>query len=227
MVVEKNRPTTIKRRFATKSQQLLRVDMEQTDPIIQKSEEEILTYLCENIENVDVVILSDYRKGVLTNGDFVKQIIHVCNENKVIISIDSKSSSIEAFENATFVKPNNLELEQAVGIKIKDDMTLNKAGDAYLNRARAKALLVTRGAKGISLFRKGQERKDFPSKAVQVFDVTGAGDTVISTVTLGIACGMSMEEAIVLGNLAASVVISQVGTVPIQIDQLVEKVDEN
>lgn len=64
--------------------------MEQTDPIIQKSEEEILTYLCENIENVDVVILSDYRKGVLTNGDFVKQIIHVCNENKVIISIDSK-----------------------------------------------------------------------------------------------------------------------------------------
>lgn len=227
MVVEKNRPTTIKRRFATKSQQLLRVDMEQTDPIIQKSEEEILTYLCENIENVDVVILSDYRKGVLTNVDFVKQIIHVCNENKVIISIDSKSSSIEAFENATFIKPNNLELEQAVGIKIKDDMTLNKAGDAYLNRARAKALLVTRGAKGISLFRKGQERKDFPSKAVQVFDVTGAGDTVISTVTLGIACGMSMEEAIVLGNLAASVVISQVGTVPIQIDQLVEKVDEN
>ena len=227
MVVEKERPTTIKRRFATKSQQLLRVDIEQTDPIVQDSQEKILAYLQQNIEKVDVVILSEYRKGVLTNVDFVKKIIRICNENKVIISIDSKSSSIEAFENATFVKPNNLELEQAVGIKIKDEVTLNEAGSTYLNRAGAEALLVTRGPKGISLFRKGQKRKDFPSKAVQVFDVTGAGDSVISTVTLGIACGMSMEEAIVLGNLAASVVISQVGTVPIEIEQLVEKLDEN
>lgn len=227
MVVEKERPTTIKRRFATKSQQLLRVDIEQTDPINQNSEDKILTYLQENVESVDVVILSDYRKGVLTNVDFVKNIISICNENHVSISIDSKSSSIEAFANATFVKPNNLELEQAVGIKIKDEITLNEAGTTYLNRAGADALLVTRGPKGISLFRKGQKRKDFPSKAVQVFDVTGAGDTVISTVTLGIASGMTMEDAIVLGNLAASVVISQVGTVPIEIDQLVEKLDEN
>lgn len=226
MIVEKGRPTTIKRRFATKSQQLLRVDIEQTDPITRTSEEKIIQYLQANIHSVDVVILSDYRKGVLTNVDFVKSVIRLCNENGVIISIDSKSSSIEAFENATFVKPNNLELEQAVGIKIKDDATLEEAGNIYLNRSGAKALLVTRGAKGISLFRKGEKRKDFPSKAVQVFDVTGAGDTVISTVTLGIANGMTMEEAIILGNVAASVVISQVGTAPIEIDQLVEKLNE-
>lgn len=227
MVVEQGRPTTIKRRFATKSQQLLRVDIEETKPITTNSEERIVAYLEENIRNINVVILSDYRKGVLTNVDFVRKIIRICNENQVIISIDSKSSSIEAFENATFVKPNNLELEQAVGIKIVDEDTLNQAGITYLDKSKAKALLVTRGPKGISLFRTGENRKDFPSKAVQVFDVTGAGDTVISTVTLGIACGMSMEEAIVLGNIAAGIVISQVGTIPIQIGQLVEKINEN
>ena len=226
LLEEDNRPTTVKRRFATKSQQLLRVDMENTTPIFNSTENKILNFLKMKIKNLDAVILSDYKKGVLSSPNFVRNIIQICNENDVIISIDSKSNEIEAFENATFVKPNNLELEQAVNIKIIDNATLNEAGMTYLRRSGAKALMVTRGANGISVFRKNEHRKDYPSKAVQVYDVTGAGDTVISTVTLGIASGLDMEESIVLGNLAASIVINKVGTAPILAEELIGKVYE-
>lgn len=226
LLEEDERPTTVKRRFATKSQQLLRVDIEKSNSIAIDTENEVLEFLYGKIHKIDAVVLSDYRKGMLASPEFVRKIIHICNQYNVIISIDSKSSNIEAFENATFVKPNNLELEQAVNIKINDEDTLNEAGMCYLTRSKAKALMVTRGAKGISIFRKDKERKDYPSKAVQVYDVTGAGDTVISTVTLGIASGLDIEEAIILGNLAASVVINKVGTVPIWAEELVGKIYE-
>lgn len=224
LVSEAGRPTTIKRRFATKSQQLLRVDIENTAPITDSTEQNLLGILEKHIDTVDAVILSDYQKGVLTSPDFVKRIITICNEHQVIITIDSKSSNIEAFKNATFVKPNNLELEAAVGIKITDDESLNAAGNCYLTQSGANALIVTRGARGISVFEKGKARKDYPSKAVQVYDVTGAGDTVISSTTLGLTSGMTLEEAVILGNVAAGVVISKVGTVPVTAEELIEKV---
>lgn len=226
LVVENDRPTTVKRRFATKSQQLLRVDMEKTDPIVESTKERLLSILEMTADHVDAVILSDYQKGVLSSPDFVKQIIQVCNDHQIVITIDSKSSNIEAFANATFVKPNNLELEAAVGMKITDEASMDEAGACYLGRSGAKALVVTRGAKGISVFEKGKARKDYPSKAVQVYDVTGAGDTVISTATLGITSGMTLEEATMLGNVAAGVVISKVGTVPVTADELVEAIYE-
>lgn len=221
LIVEKGRPTTIKRRFATKSQQLLRVDLEDTEPIKPSTRNILLAMLEKAVDTTDAVILSDYQKGVLASSDFVKQIIAVCRAHGTIITIDSKSSAIEAFEHATFVKPNNLELEAAVGIKITDDESLNAAGNRYLKRSGADALLVTRGAKGISVFEAGKVRRDYPSKAVQVYDVTGAGDTVISAATLGLAGGMTLEEAVILGNAAAGVVISKAGTVPVTAGELI------
>lgn len=226
LVTEVDRPTTVKRRFATKSQQLLRVDIEKTDFIMDYTRDRLLSELEASADDVDAVILSDYQKGVLSAPDFVEQIIRVCNEHQVVITIDSKSPDIEAFENATFVKPNNLELEAAVGMKITDGESLDAAGKWYLNHSGAKALVVTRGAKGISVFEKGKARRDYPSKAVQVYDVTGAGDTVISTATLGIAGGMTLEEAIILGNVAAGVVISKVGTAPVTAEELIGRLYE-
>lgn len=224
LIVEADRATTVKRRFATKSQQLLRVDLENTEPITDLTRKMLLSLIVNSADDIDAVILSDYQKGVLSSPDFVRQIIAVCNEHQIVVTIDSKSSRIEAFRNATFVKPNNLELEAAVGIKIIDDESLNAAGDCYLKQSGANALIVTRGAKGISVFEKDRPRKDYPSKAVQVYDVTGAGDTVISTATLGFASGMTLEEAVILGNAAAGVVISKVGTVPVTAEELIGKV---
>ncbi|MGN6711811.1 bifunctional heptose 7-phosphate kinase/heptose 1-phosphate adenyltransferase [Anaerocolumna jejuensis] len=224
LFTDSDRPTTVKRRFATKSQQLLRVDLEETSDVSDVFRQNVIKLLKENLNYYNAVVLSDYTKGVFASPVFVADIINICNENNICISIDSKSCNIEAFKNATFVKPNNLELEQAVGIKITDDESLDRAGGTYLTRSGAKALIVTRGANGISVFDSERGRRDFPSKAVQVYDVTGAGDTVISTVTAGITCGLELDEAVVLGNLAASVVISKIGTASITAQELLGKI---
>lgn len=223
LLPDAGRPTTVKRRFATKNQQLLRVDVEETSPVSNALERKLLSILETYADRTDAVILSDYRKGVLASPDFVRQIIQICNQHQIVVTVDSKSPHIEAFQNADFVKPNNLELEQAVDIKIVDDASLNIAGERYLDCCGAKALIVTRGARGISVFEREKPRKDYPSNAVQVYDVTGAGDTVISTATLCMACGMSLEEAVILGNMAAEVVISKVGTVPVTAEELIKK----
>lgn len=223
IVDEKDRMTTVKTRFATKVQQLLRVDREDSRPVLEQTQAAILDYMAQHISAWDAVVLSDYCKGVFENPDFVRRIIRLCNEHHVIVTIDSKSRHIEAFENADFVKPNNLELENAVNIKIGDLESLDRAGKAYLERSKAKSIIVTRGADGISIFEQGCERRDYASKAAQVFDVTGAGDTVISTVTLGLASGLSIDDAVVLANIAAGVVIGKRGTAVVTKDELLER----
>lgn len=185
MMTESGRMTTLKRRFATKSQQLLRVDMETTAAICDESKQAVIDYIRERI------------------------------------------GPIEAFAGASFVKPNNLELEQASGVVITDDASLDEAGKTYLDRSGADALLVTCGAMGISVYEPLKARRDYPSKAAQVFDVTGAGDTVISMATMALAAGIPLSDAVALGNLAAGIVISKTGTVPITIGELEKAVGEN
>lgn len=226
IVAETGRMTTVKTRFATKAQQLLRVDREDNSPAQEGTQAKVLDYIARHIGAWDAVVLSDYCKGVFDNPDFVRAIIRVCNENHVLVTVDSKSRSIEAFQHADFVKPNNLELENAVNVKILDAMSLDQAGWAYLERSGAKRIIVTRGAEGISIFERGSGRRDYASKAVQVFDVTGAGDTVISAVTLGLASGLSIDDAVVLANIAAGVVIGKRGTAAVSRDELLRKLEE-
>lgn len=226
IVEEKYRPTTMKTRYATRGQQLLRVDNEVCECIESKTQDQILEYIEKNIKKLDGIVLSDYKKGVLEQQNFVKTIIEICNQNNVVVAIDSKSRNISSFKNADFVKPNNLELEEAVGIRIVDEESLNMAGKKYLKESGAKALVVTRGSKGISFFLPEKEREDFEAKKVQVFDVTGAGDTVISTIILGIICGIEFSDAIRLANYAASIAISKVGTVAVSKDELVARINE-
>ena len=226
IISEEGRATIVKTRFATKGQQLLRVDQETTNPIITCSETKIFNYIFSHKDVLDAVIISDYKKGVLNTPSFVEKIISFCNKTGILISIDSKSRNIEAFHGADFVKPNNLELEEAVGVSIHDEESFNLAGEIYLNKSQAKALIVTRGPLGISVFCKSKKRRDFPAEEVQVFDVTGAGDTVISTITLGLVSGLNLDESIMLANLAAGLVIGLVGTVPVYQKSLYKKVLE-
>lgn len=226
IVAEDNRMTTLKTRFATKGQQLLRVDQEDSSGIKEETRQKLLQYVSSHIQEWDAVVLSDYCKGVFTDADFVRTLIRICNENDVVVTIDSKSRNIEAFENADFVKPNNLELENAVDIKITDSDSLDRAGKKYLAISKAKSIIVTRGADGISIFEPEKERRDYASKAVQVFDVTGAGDTVISTITLGLISGLSLDESAVLANIAAGVVIGKRGTATVSGDELLEEINE-
>lgn len=226
IVTLSERPTTVKTRYATKGQQLLRVDNEVKESISIETQYHILEYLRTNISDTDGVILSDYCKGFFADAKFVSEIIRLCNENHVFVSIDSKSKAVEAFEGADFVKPNNVELEAAVGFSIKDDDDFNQAGRVYLEKSKAKTLVVTRGAKGISIFHSNGITNDFPAKDVQVYDVCGAGDTVISTATMACVSGLTIEDAIILANYAAGVVIMRVGTYAIHADELIRSLDE-
>lgn len=221
--VREDRPTTVKQRFATKTQQLLRVDIEDSSEMTKESQESIYEYVKEKAEEVDAVILSDYSKGVLISEGFIQKIIQLCVQNGIKVSVDSKKKNVEIFADATFVKPNNIELEAAVGFPVIDDESLDRAGAIYLERSKAKALIVTRGANGISIFEKGKQRRNYASKAAQVFDVTGAGDTVISVITLALAADFVVDDAIILANHAAGIVISKVGTVPVKKEELVEQ----
>lgn len=223
---EERRPTTIKTRYAVKGQQLLRVDTETTDSICKKTQVSIMEILDKCVGECDAIVLSDYSKGVFYDSDFVKKIISLCNQNEVLIAADSKSKNISAFKNISFVKPNNFELEAAVGIAIEDDESLNRAGEKYLSMSGAKALVVTRGSKGISVFEPMRQRLDFPAKDVQVFDVCGAGDTVFSTIVLGLCAGFDIKEAVVAANIAAGIVISRVGTVAVTAGELIGVLDE-
>lgn len=223
---EEGRPTTIKTRYAVKGQQLLRVDTETTESISERMQRIILEFITQVIAKFDAVVISDYMKGMFREPSFVKSIISTCNNNNVLVAIDSKSREISAFSNADFVKPNNLELEAAVGITITDDDTLDAAGEKYLSESEAKALIVTRGSKGISVFEPGMKRNDYPAKDVQVFDVCGAGDTVISTITMGMCSGLSVGDSVRMANLAAGVVINRVGTVAVTADELLGSIYE-
>ncbi len=221
---EKNRPTTLKQRFATKNQQLLRVDHESAADITEETKEKIFRYCEKNILTLDAIVFSDYVKGLFADTSFVRKLVELANQNGVIIGVDSKSVCISAFADTTFVKPNNLELERAVGFRIRDEASFSKAGEKYLRESGARALVVTRGEKGISLFLPSGFRKDFKADVVQVYDVTGAGDTVISVVTLALSCGISLEDAVVLANYAAGVVISKVGTAVLTTEELADRV---
>ncbi|MCR5623884.1 MAG: bifunctional hydroxymethylpyrimidine kinase/phosphomethylpyrimidine kinase, partial [Lachnospiraceae bacterium] len=174
----------------------------------------------------DAVVLSDYNKGFFFDKTFVKQIISLLTKRNVKIFVDTKSLDIEKFKGATFIKPNNLELENAAGMKISTDADLDVAGKKYLEKSGAEALIVTRGPKGISLFEEGRVRKDFPAKEADVYDVTGAGDTVISMMALAISCGLEAPKAIALANYAASIVISKIGTVTCTREELLARINE-
>ena len=223
---EKDKRTTVKTRFATKGQQLLRMDWEDNRDIAMETQRRLLECISMRVKELDGVVISDYCKGVFANADFVRDIIRLCGDNGVTIAVDSKSRGIGAFANADFVKPNNLELENAVGIKITDDTSLDEAGAKYLQMSGAKNVIVTRGANGISIFSPDRKRRDYASKAIQVFDVTGAGDTVISAITLGLTSGMSIDESVILANIAAGIVIGKRGTAAVSQEELLEKIDE-
>lgn len=226
VIAEKARPTTVKTRYATKGQQLLRVDIEKNMDLLHETKTSMKSYIEKKIQMVDGIILSDYRKGVLEDSSFVERIIRLAKLRDIPVAVDSKSRNISVFKDADFVKPNNLELENAVGIHISDEETLDIAGERYLKESEACALVVTRGANGISLFRKNEKRLDFPAKCVQVYDVTGAGDTVISTILLCMICGIDICQAVKLANIAAGVVIAKVGTAAVSCNELVEAINE-
>lgn len=217
--IDNTRPTTAKTRVIADKQHVVRIDKESKNYIGNKFEKRILNFLQKNIASVSAIILQDYNKGVLTEF-LIDEIIKLANENKKIITVDPKFINFKNYKNVTVFKPNRKETENILGIRIQSDNDISIAGNNLLNMLNAKYILLTLGDKGLTLFEKGKSEIKIPTKARKVADVSGAGDTVISTLTLALSCGATIEESAYIANYAAGIVCGEIGIVPIEKEKL-------
>jgi len=223
IVVDEERPTTAKTRVIADNQHVVRIDKESKRNINKKIQNEIYNYLAKNINKLDGIILQDYNKGVLTVS-LIEKIISLANKNKVLITVDPKFNNFFAYKNVTVFKPNRKEAEDVLGMKIKSADDIKTAGGKILSKLNAKYLLLTLGEDGIAVFEKGKLPKQMPTKARKVADVSGAGDTVISTLTMALAAGANILEASYLANYAGGIVCEEVGIIPIEQKKLFDVV---
>lgn len=226
LVVESSRPTTIKTRVIAHSQQVVRFDRESRGEISSESQKLILGYVKRNIRSISGIIVSDYSKGVITKA-LVAGLVKAAREAGIPVAVDPKVNHFDYYKGVTVVTPNNLEASQASGIDIVDDITLAAAGRKLLNRLKNDSVLITRGEHGMSLFRREESPVHIPTVAKEVYDVTGAGDTVIAVFMLALAAGAPMDEAAMIANHAAGIVVGEIGTATVKLEQLKKAVNEN
>lgn len=219
ILIDDTRPTTNKTRVIAGTQHVVRIDKESKENINSILGNKIISLLQENIEELDAIILQDYNKGVLTE-DLIASVIAIGNKNNKIVSVDPKFINFLKFQNTTVFKPNKKETEDILGMRIITDEDITVAGEKLLELLNSKYVLLTLGSKGIALFQKNNKEIRIPTKARKVADVSGAGDTVISTLTYALTAGASIEEAAYIANYAGGLVCEEVGIVPIESEKL-------
>ena len=215
-----------KTRVIAHNQHVVRIDKESKDYINEEMRKKIFSYLESHSKKLDGIILQDYNKGVLT-PELIDKIIHLANKNDILITVDPKFNNFFAYKNVTVFKPNRKEAEDVLGMKIKSASDISSAGKIILERVKASNVLLTLGEEGIAVFEEHQAEKRMPTKAIKVADVSGAGDTVISTLTMALAAKANILEACYLANYAAGIVCGEVGIVPIEIDRLFKTISED
>jgi D-beta-D-heptose 7-phosphate kinase/D-beta-D-heptose 1-phosphate adenosyltransferase len=211
LVIDTSRPTTRKTRIVAHSQQVVRADFELTDQVPAGVEARLWEIFLDRFACCRGVIISDYGKGVIT-GELLRKIIAQARAEGKFVVVDPKDTHFFSYRGVTTLTPNHHEAGFVAGRRITDENSLREVGFDLLRRLEADSLLITRGAQGMALFEPPIELTHFPTRATEVFDVTGAGDTVISAVAMALAAGASMKEAAYLANFAAGLVIREIGT---------------
>lgn len=207
LIEDKDRSTTLKQRIVAHGQQLLRMDYETREEIPQKIEEKLIKYITKKINKIDGIIISDYAKGSVTK-ELVKKTIELSKPYKIPIVIDTKPQHKDYYRNATVITPNEPEARSMTGMEKEP---INKVGKKLVKELNT-TVLITRGEKGMSLFKKDGTIKHFPTVAKEVYDVSGAGDTAAATLLLAMTSGSKIEEAVGLANIAAGIVVGKIGT---------------
>jgi rfaE bifunctional protein kinase chain/domain len=223
LVIDADRPTTVKTRVIAHSQHVVRIDRETRDEISYTLQHRILEVLRQNIHSVDAIIIEDYNKGVVVKS-LIKQLVNLANEYNKLITVDPKFNNFFEYCGVTVFKPNSREVEAVMGMKLVDDASVEEAGRAIMDRLQAKNILLTRGEKGMTLFEQTGTIAHVQAKTRKVADVSGAGDTVISTLTVALASGATVREATSLANYAGGVVCGEVGIVPVAKDALISAI---
>ncbi len=223
MLVCPDRPTTVKTRVVAHGQQVVRVDRESRGSVDRRDLARLRAHLEGQVRNVDAVIVSDYAKGVIS-GRLLEPLMDLARAGKMIVAVDPKVANIHLYAGATVITPNHLEAAEAARVAAEGTDYVQRAGRLLLKKLDVKSVLVTQGERGMTLFSQ-QGETHIPTTAKQVYDVTGAGDTVISTLTLGLVAGLDPVEAAVLANFAAGVVVGEVGTSAVTAGRLIQAVE--
>ena len=210
VVSDPGRPTTLKTRVVARHQQVVRIDRENPSHLSASINAELADYIKEKIKEVDGIIIEDYGKGVITPG-ILKEIIPLAKRYGKVIAVDPKEEHFAYYKGVTAITPNRKEAEAMGGIKADDDASLDRLGKSLLERLKLQAALITLGEQGMRVFERGGRITHIPTVTQEVFDVSGAGDTVIATFTTALCAGAKMIEAAHISNFAGGIVVGKVG----------------
>lgn len=214
LIVDLSRPTTVKTRIIADGQHVVRTDYEQILPVSEIIQDQIISLLESCKSDLDGIIMEDYNKGLFTPA-LIQKIVAFADQCHLMTFVDPKYDHFFEYKNVTLFKPNRKEAADRLGMRLKTQEDINTAAQKLFNKLDCQAVLVTLGADGMILYEQNQPPQHVPTKAVKVHDVSGAGDTVISTMAVAMAAGGSMQEAATLANHAAGIVCGEVGIVPI------------
>lgn len=220
-----NRPTTTKTRVVAHQQQVVRIDDEHAHPLDDAQAAVLWSKIKELLFAADVVILSDYAKGCLCQSVLANTIETARKMNKIVL-VDPKGKDYLRYRGATLLTPNKSEAAAASGVDITDAASCEKAGQRLLETVNLESLLITLGEDGMQLFERGRASQNFPAVARQVYDVTGAGDTVIATLAIALGAGADLGTAAQIANAAAGIAVEQIGTAAVKQEELIKQLEE-
>ncbi len=219
VITDPSRPTTRKTRIVAHSQQMVRADREDRSPITKVVEDRIIAAFDDALSNADAVIISDYDKGTLTPR-LLHAVVESTHMQNKIVCLDPKLRNFHCYREVDVITPNHNEAERATNIEIADDASLLAAARRIREMLGCENVLITRSEHGMSLLDASGRMTHIPAVAREVYDVTGAGDTVIATLTLALASGAQLNEAAIIANHAAGIVVGKVGTATVSREEL-------
>ena len=223
IIVDKKRPTTLKTRIVAHGQQVVRFDKESKKAISPAETKKILQYVESIRGKIGTIVVSDYSKGVVSKK-LIEGIKDIVKNSGILICVDPKYNDFSAYEGAHVITPNHHEAQKAAGMEITNGNDLERLSENILKKHDFQAMLVTRGEDGMSLFENGCQifHTYFPAQAKEVYDVTGAGDTVIGVLALSLAAKANLKEATCLANVAAGIVVGKIGTSTVSREELIK-----
>jgi len=227
LIVDAHRPTTLKTRIVVRSQQMIRIDREKQEPIDERLINQMLDYIKRVIPDVKTIVISDYGKGVIGQR-LLEELIPLAKKHDVITIVDPKIGNFGYYKGVSIITPNHFEAQDLTGIIIKDETSLKQCMEAILRKLECQAVIITRGEEGMSVLKEGGEIFHIKAVAREVYDVTGAGDTVVALLALSIGAGLDIIASANLANYAAGIVVGKIGTAVVTKEELLARIrDEN
>jgi len=225
LLIDLGRPTIVKTRIIAQHQQVCRVDREAQTAMSLELLKKSTTFILAQLPKYDAILVSDYGKGFITQRLLCNVLPQAQRAGK-IIAVDPKFNDYCIYRPATILTPNKKETEHASGVQIRDEKSLRLAATAVLKKTKAENLLVTRGEEGMTLFRPTGYSRHIPTFAREVYDVTGAGDTVVATLALALCARANPEEAAIIANSAAGLVVGKLGTASVSPAELIQAIQQ-